>query len=843
MISVILYGRNDAHGYNLHRRAALSLNCIAEVLTDPDDELIYVDYNTPDELPTFIEAISDTLTERCRDLLRVLRVPAAIHKQQFAARTHLPALEPVARNVAARRGNPANRWLLSTNTDMIFVPLGERSMSEICRDLPDGFYGLPRFELPEWLWERVPRTDPRHALAEIERLGPALSLDECTTSHEWIRFDAPGDCQLILREDFVAIDGFNEEMLLGYHVDSNFSRRMLLHRGSIESLEPHLAGYHCNHNRTPTVYHGRRVENDLQRFFYGIEEAALPAQRHRWGLPDATVYEIPIRDRVDTHSAAPLVEAMPTRARSASDAMETPFLLTYDSGHVLPFVADTLFVASRDLTIGYVGANTVLQRMLAATTSALGFEQPLTVAPTFEDIATIERVAERADILIIDLGVDVSQSDEFLQDLSRREFGEVPPGLVPALPALFRIAELERARYERLRHLRPIVLINSSAVFWESFVLTQFDCSYTTVHSRVRRATVKPVTDTDSTEMRRDYERAHDLMRWTGRARGESAYLPVRTGERLKLGGLQDYAGFGTGWSPPEAGGIWTLGPRAELRIGADDTAEGEYALTLMIGMVCVGAANPLAVELLVNGELAAARRFTDSAAGGRWTLDLPSHATADGGTELTFCVDDPQSPQSLGWSTDDRALGLHLLTLSVAEVSHAVRVGEKLAVCEGSEAERLLADGWAQVEATGAWTVEEDARIALRLADAPPTGVDLVLDMMPFVTDQHPRLSVEAWARERRLAARVFRYAEPARPFRVHLPAGVIDDENRVTLDLRIREPARPVDVGFNEDPRRLGVHLRSLAVTSPSTEMATKSEVGTLRKLRKQLGRSIRA
>ncbi len=123
MISVILYGRNDAHGYNLHRRAALSLNCIAEVLTDPDDELIFVDYNTPDELPTFIEAISDTLTERCLELLRVLRVPAAIHDQRFAARTHLPAVEPVARNVAARRANPSNRWLLSTNTDMIFVPL------------------------------------------------------------------------------------------------------------------------------------------------------------------------------------------------------------------------------------------------------------------------------------------------------------------------------------------------------------------------------------------------------------------------------------------------------------------------------------------------------------------------------------------------------------------------------------------------------------------------------------------------------------------------------------------------------------------------------------------------
>ena len=100
MISVVLYGRNDAHGYNLHRRAALSLNCLAEVLTDDDDEIVFVDYNTPDELPTFIEAIADTLTPRCLDVLRVLRVPAALHRERFAPLTHLPAVEPVCRNAA-----------------------------------------------------------------------------------------------------------------------------------------------------------------------------------------------------------------------------------------------------------------------------------------------------------------------------------------------------------------------------------------------------------------------------------------------------------------------------------------------------------------------------------------------------------------------------------------------------------------------------------------------------------------------------------------------------------------------------------------------------------------------
>ena len=62
MISIILYGRNDNYGYNLHKRAALSLNCMAEVLTGPDDEILFVDYNTPDDFPTFPEAIRDTLT-------------------------------------------------------------------------------------------------------------------------------------------------------------------------------------------------------------------------------------------------------------------------------------------------------------------------------------------------------------------------------------------------------------------------------------------------------------------------------------------------------------------------------------------------------------------------------------------------------------------------------------------------------------------------------------------------------------------------------------------------------------------------------------------------------------
>ena len=60
MISIILYGRNDNYGYNLHKRAALSFNCMAELLEAEEDEILFVDYNTPNDFPTFPEAIQDT---------------------------------------------------------------------------------------------------------------------------------------------------------------------------------------------------------------------------------------------------------------------------------------------------------------------------------------------------------------------------------------------------------------------------------------------------------------------------------------------------------------------------------------------------------------------------------------------------------------------------------------------------------------------------------------------------------------------------------------------------------------------------------------------------------------
>ena len=87
--------------------------------------------------------------------------------------------------------------------------------------------------------------------------------------------------------------------------------------------------------------------------------------------------------------------------------------------------------------------------------------------------------------------------------------------------------------------------------------------------------------------------------------------------------------------------------------------------------------------------------------------------------------------------------------------------------------------------------------------------------------------LDAEVWAGEERLAVQTFRYGEAAQPLRVHLPHALLDAERRVPLDLRLRDPARPVDLGLGRDARRLGFHLRSLTIEEPALRLSVDESV----------------
>ncbi len=361
MLSIILYGRNDQHGYNYHKRFAISLNCLAEMLLFPEDEILFVDYNSADDEPTIVEVLQDTLSEKAKNYLKIFRVRA---KQHQLVKTGLAVCEPIARNVAIRRSNPKNRWILSTNIDMIFVPfLPDQTLSEIVAELPDGFYQLPRFELPENLWEsKLHRLKPKDNIAFLQEKAQALHLQTIVRRDDFRMYDNPGDFQLMLRKDIFHIGGFDEKMVLGWHLDSNLCKRMfLLDKQKIYSLEDRLAGYHCNHTRTSSLVHSKqRAENSWKLYVQKINSPFLSGD---WGLAKEEIEEIKLQSEHAVAFENLLMNIEKKRYELPID-FSTYNTLVYPMGQVVAHLMDHFCHLSSKSNIAYIGHNEPLVALL-----------------------------------------------------------------------------------------------------------------------------------------------------------------------------------------------------------------------------------------------------------------------------------------------------------------------------------------------------------------------------------------------------------------------------------------------------------------------------------------------
>ena len=356
-----MFGRNDAHGYNIHKRAAISFNCIAEVLTHPDDEIIFVDCNTPYNICTFPEAIKDTLTPETKKLLRILRVWPHLYEKYKNSST-LKVLDPLSRNIAIRRSNPSNRWILLTIPDNVFICRdSKKTLSDITAELSDGFYMLPRFDVPEELWESsLDRTNPQSIIEKFYEWGKRLHLNEAVLSRPDHLFEA-GDFQLMLRKQAFEIHGLNEEMVNVGNTDHNLSKRLLLLNKKINSLTDEVFAYHCDHTRHGTLLQNpNAIINDLKRFVLDVHSPFLPQQSENWGIPDETIDEISLDNNCNSFSDI-VKDLLP----ETFEPMTLDFNFEesynhgqiYDNYHVFPFLANHLVNIPSSVNIGYFGGN------------------------------------------------------------------------------------------------------------------------------------------------------------------------------------------------------------------------------------------------------------------------------------------------------------------------------------------------------------------------------------------------------------------------------------------------------------------------------------------------------
>ena len=486
MISVIVYGRNDSYGYNLNKRAALSLNCIAHLLSDPDDEILFVDYNTPDDFPTFPEAIRDTLSAHARSILRILRVRPKLH-EQYKTRTHLPVLEGVSRNIAVRRSNPSNRWILSTNTDMIFVPSSARSLNDICGDVIEGYFHTPRFDLPESIWENLDRLDADGSIKACKHFGRALHINEIVRSQAFFLYDAPGDFQLILRKDLFEFFGFCEDMLLGWHLDANMSKRLHLKYRKVGDLATTLSAYHCNHMRQATPKHVGTKTDDWTAYVETVNSSQIASQAENWGHPGLPIEEISLSSCPSDIYRSQLQRLVkpqhePTSILYTHESFDQ---VGYEAEHVIPYLADIFVNCPRDWSIGWFGQKRDLLRLFDSLWRRLGFEGHILIESNSAEADfnlravsghSTNSIVNTADAFIFDFG-HITGMGSF-----SRAPEKIKKDAEQTMRSFWYLINFE----ERAARKRRIITINAMNSYIENIIRNNFCAVRTRISTRLR---------------------------------------------------------------------------------------------------------------------------------------------------------------------------------------------------------------------------------------------------------------------------------------------------------------------------------------------------------------------
>lgn len=407
MLSVVVVGRNDNHGYNLGKRVASSLNSISMRMRQ-GDELIFVDWNTPRPFPPMPVSIIDDLTNQTKKFLRTIVVDPKIHNQ-FKSNSSKMILESIARNAGIRRANPGNTWILSTNTDILFVGEEDLSFQDLIVRLDKRLWQSFRYEVPEYIWEVLDKRNPQainHILQRISETTPIkLNLTTSPTENKINKFvfvDAIGDFQLAPREIWDLIKGFPEEMLHGWHVDSRAAVQMVRKSGQESKILPAEYGlsiFHQNHLRSLTHFHSNEPMNSLELIqeFYENQTS--------WGISDIQLQEWQIQDFSEKFSSI----SLPISSKITENHLQSVFTHNfYNIDRAFFFLMDELNALKAKDHITILSVNENLIHKIKSQVKPL--DVTIEVIERLElSKSTVSSLAQ-SDLVILDFGVD--ETDE-----------------------------------------------------------------------------------------------------------------------------------------------------------------------------------------------------------------------------------------------------------------------------------------------------------------------------------------------------------------------------------------------------------------------------------------------
>jgi len=157
---------------------------------------------------------------------------------------------------------------------------------------------------------------------------------------------------------------------------------------------------------------------------------------------------------------------------------------------------------------------------------------------------------------------------------------------------------------------------------------------------------------------------AHELLAWALRQTSPG----FRLGDTLALTvGGNGIASLASGWSAPEAWGVWSDGDAPVLELKLDEAVTGPLQITLLCHGFTPVPDSCRKVSAVVGRHTLGEVEFRPGMEEHAWSFGCPAELLHDGRClTLTLRVAQPESPIDLGLSSDRRRLGINLHALRV---------------------------------------------------------------------------------------------------------------------------------------------------------------------------------
>ncbi len=218
-IGAVMVGRNDDYGENLVERFSY---CITSMLKTMD-EIVFVDWNTPNDQVTLIEELGDIIPKSPK--LRWVRItPEQASEWTYNDPDAQAVCEVMARNIGLRR--LSTEYLVSTNIDVICPP---RHVLEPKLPMPTTFittakrnislYDLRDIGLPTNILDVMTKLQ---ALEDDYGQQPAIQIRE---DDFFSVVSSPGDFQIAHRDLWYRIRGFEERLYKKGYTDTNIQKK------------------------------------------------------------------------------------------------------------------------------------------------------------------------------------------------------------------------------------------------------------------------------------------------------------------------------------------------------------------------------------------------------------------------------------------------------------------------------------------------------------------------------------------------------------------------------------------------------------------------------------------